>query len=266
MRWFALLLPLALAFGCAAPSGPAVSPAARSELAPTGKLRVGLLAANPLFVTQGTPPEALRGIAVDLGRELASRLAVPMEPVRYPNVAALVEGVGKGEWDVAFLGIDPERAAVMNFTSAYLYGENTFLVPPGSPARSMADLDRPGKTVATLARSVQENYLRQNMKNATLVSMSGPPAAFGLLKEGKVDAVASSVQVLGEGAKAVPGAKLLEGSYYDSPIGMAVARGRSAGLAYAYEFIEEQKSSGAVRESLSRSGLAGARVAPAGAK
>ena len=266
MRMAALALPLLLAFGCATPTGPAVPPAARSELAPTGKLRVGLLAANPLFVTQNTAPGVLSGVAVDIGRELAKRLDVPMEPIRYPTVAAMVEAAGKGEWDVALLAIDPERAAFMNFTAAYLYGENTFLVPAGSTARTIEDLDRPGKTVATLAKSVQEVWLRKNLKNATLVSASGPPSAFELLREGKVDAVGSGAQLLADGAKSLPGSRLLAGSYVDSPIGLAVARGRPAGLAYAHEFIEEMKASGALRESLSKSGLSGARVAPAGVK
>jgi polar amino acid transport system substrate-binding protein len=265
MRITALAL-LLLAFGCATPTGPAVPPAARSELAPTGKLRVGLLAANPLFVTQNTAPGVLSGVAVDIGRELAKRLDVPMEPIRYTTVAALVEGANKSEWDVAMLGIDPERAAFMNFTAAYLYGENTFVVPASSSARTIEDLDRPGKTVATLAKSVQEAWLRKNLKNATLVSASGPPTAFELLREGKVDAVASGAQLLADGAKGIPGSRLLPGSYVDTPIGMAVARGRPAGLAYAHEFIEEMKSAGVVRESLARTGLSGARVAPAGAK
>jgi polar amino acid transport system substrate-binding protein len=224
---------------------------------------VGLLVNNALFVNPGT---TLGGVAVDLGRELAARIGVSMEPVRYANVAAMVEAADRDEWDIAFLGIDPERAAHMNFTSAYVYGENTFLLAPGSTAKTLADLDRPGRTVATLARSVQETWARQNMKGATLISVSGPPSAFQLLKDGKVDAVASATQVLSEGAKGIPGTRLMDGSYLDTPVGLAVAKGRPAAHAYAYAYIEEMKASGAVRESLARTSVSGARVAPAGAK
>jgi polar amino acid transport system substrate-binding protein len=256
---------LLIAFGCAAPpSGPAVTPDVRAQLAPGGPLRVALLGQNPLFVNPGSGP--VSGVAVDLGRELASRIGVPFEPVRYEGVGAMVEGASKNEWDIAFLGIDPERAAVMNFTAAYIYGENTFLLAPGLAARIPADLDRPGRTVVAISRSVQEVWLRQNFRNATLISSATGASALQLLKDGKVDAVASQALTLANGAKAIPGSRLMEGSFLDSSIGLAVPRGRPAGHAYAYQFIEDMKASGAVREALGRANVTGARVAEPRAK
>jgi polar amino acid transport system substrate-binding protein len=212
-------------------------------------------------VTPNTPPGVTKGIAVDIARELAARLDVPMEPRRYPTVGALVESAGKGEWDIAFLAIDPERAAMMNFTAEYMYTENTFLVPAGSTARGIEDLDRPGKAIATLARSAQEIWLRKNAKSATLVSASSPAAAYQMLREGKVDAVTSVALLLAEGAKQVPGSRVLPTSYADTPIGMAVAKNRPAAYAYAYEFVEDMKKSGAMREAIARENLVGVRAA-----
>ena len=265
-RLAALAVPLLLlAYGCAAPTtSPGVGADVRAQLAPGGALRVALLVQNPMFVNAGAGPVA--GVAVDLGRELAARLGVPFEPVRYEGVGTMVEGATKNEWDVAFLGIDPERAAVMNFTAAYVYGENTFLLAPGVAARTPAELDRPGRTVATLARSVQEVWVRQNFRGATIISLSNFASAMQLLKEGKVDAVASQALTLANAAKAVPGARLMEGSFVDSSIGLAVPRGRPAGHAYAYQFIEDMKASGAVREALARANVTGARVAEPRAK
>jgi polar amino acid transport system substrate-binding protein len=257
-----LLLPLALASGCAAVAPVAVPPAARAELAPTGTLRVGLIAANPIFVSPNTPPGVTRGVAVDVARGLAERIGVPMEPLRYPTVGALVESAGKGEWDIAFLAIDPERAGAMNFTAAYMYSENTFLVPAGSAARGIEDLDRPGRTIATLARSAQEIWLKKNAKSATLVSASSPAAAFQMLKEGKADAVSSVASLLAEGAKQVPGSRVLPTSFVDAPIGMAVAKNRPAAYAFAYQYIEDVNASGSVREAIAREGLVGVRAAP----
>ena len=114
------LLPFLLLLSCATVDT-AVPPAARAELAPTGKLRVGLIAVSPAHVTQNTPPGVTRGIAVDIGQQLARRLGVPMEPVRYPSVRALMDAAGKDEWDVAFAGINPERADLVNFTAPYMY-------------------------------------------------------------------------------------------------------------------------------------------------
>ena len=261
MKPASLLFPLTLAFGCASVAPPAVPPAARAELAPTGKMRVGLIAVNPIFVTPNTPPGETRGLAVDIARELAARVGVAMEPLRYPTVGALVESAGKGEWDIAFLAIDPERAAAMNFTAAYMYTENTFLVPGGSTARGIEDLDLPGKTIATFARSAQEIWLKKNAKSATLVSASTPAAAYLMLKEGKVDAVSSAASLLAEGSKQVPGSRVLAGSFVDAPIGMAVAKGRPAAYAYAYQFIEEMNTAGTLRDAIARYGLVGVRAA-----
>ena len=59
---------LSLSAGCAMTT---VSPTVRSELAPTGKLRVGINHGNFLLVNPGSPHGAPRGIAPDLGAELA---------------------------------------------------------------------------------------------------------------------------------------------------------------------------------------------------
>lgn len=261
MRAAFLLLPLALAAGCATVETTEVPPAARAELAPTGRMRVGLIAVNPIFVTANTPDGDTRGLAVDIARALAQRVGVPMEPLRYATVGALVESAGKGEWDIAFLAIDPERASAMNFTGAYMYTENTFLVPANSQARGIEDLDRPGKTIAAFARSAQEIWLKKNAKSATIVSASSPAVAYQMLREGKVDAVTSVALLLTEGAKQVPGSRVLPGSYSDTPIGMAVAKGRPAAYAYAYQFIEDMKAAGTIGEGISRHGLAGVRAA-----
>jgi polar amino acid transport system substrate-binding protein len=238
-----------------------VPPAARAELAPAGILRVGLIAVNPLFVTQNTPPGVTKGIAVEIASRLASRLGGPMTPVLYPSIGALMESTRKGEWDITFLPINPERAALMNFTAPYMYTESTFLVPADSTAKGIADLDRPGKAIAAVGRSTQDAWLRANMHAATLVAASTPAAALQMLKEGKVDAYASNTSALAEASLKLPGSRLLPGSFDDVPIALAVIKVRPAADAFAYEFIDGLKASGAIREMIERENLAGVRAA-----
>src|ERR1043165_1962601 len=54
-----------------------VSPSIRADLAPTGRLRVGINYGNPVLAQGGPAAGDLRGIAVDLGRELGRRIGVP---------------------------------------------------------------------------------------------------------------------------------------------------------------------------------------------
>jgi polar amino acid transport system substrate-binding protein len=260
----AILAAMVMASGCAPVAPKAGDPMLRTELASTGKLRVGLIANNPSFVTQGTPPGVLKGVAVDIGNELARRMGVPMEPVRYTSVNALWAGVRNGEWDVAMLAIDPERAADMHFTGAYMFTENTLLTRTPE-IRSLLDVDRSGNRIAAAGRSAQEAWLKANLKSARVVPAESMPAAEELVREGKVEGMMGNRDHLREIAARMPGARVLDGKFNENGVALAVPKGRPAALAFTYEFIEELKASGAIQESISRAGLTGARLAPKGA-
>ena len=126
-----------------------VSPATVSELAPTGKLRIGLNYSNFLLVLKDLPDGTPQGIAPDLGRELATRLGVRPEFVKFDAAGKLAEGVKKGMWDVAFLGNEPQRANDIAFTPAYLEIPVTYLVPAGSPLKTFKDIDSAGVRISS---------------------------------------------------------------------------------------------------------------------
>ena len=110
------------------------------ELAPTGKLRVGIaVGPNPgagnVAIDQATGK--VRGIAADLGAELAQKLRVPVEFVPYPNSGALTDAAGSGTWDVAFIPVDDERKKKVDFGPAHVVLQSTYLVAPGSPIRTL---------------------------------------------------------------------------------------------------------------------------------
>lgn len=246
---------------CASVGGPDVPPAAKSELAPTGTLRIALIAVNPLFVTQNTPPGETKGIGVDIADRLAARIGVPMKPVLYPNVAALMESAGKGEWDITCLPITPERASLMNFTAPYMFTESTFLVPESSTAKSLADLDQQGKTIVALKSAAHEGWLRANLKSATLVTATTQTVAMEMMKSGKVDAFGTNTTVATDSQKVLPGSRLLARSFLDAPIALAVIKVRPNADAFAYEFMDQLTASGAIREWIAREKLVGVRSA-----
>ncbi|MGH8640520.1 MAG: transporter substrate-binding domain-containing protein, partial [Burkholderiales bacterium] len=207
----AVLLFTVAALAACASSIPAVPPAARSELAPTGKLRVALLSRNPVFVTRDGPVREMRGVAVDLGRELARQLGASFEPVRYDTVAKLVDGAKTQDWDVAFLGYEDERAAWMDFTAPYLELRSSYLVLAESPIDSIDEVDRAGNRVGTSDRSTLERYLTRNLKRAQLVRLSSSVAMEGaqLLKSGKLDALSGSRLTLLQVAARLPNSRIL---------------------------------------------------------
>jgi polar amino acid transport system substrate-binding protein len=137
---------------------PQVPSAARSELAPTGTLRVGINVQNFLLVNKERSGGEYSGIAVDLSRELGKRLGVPVELVPFDTAGKLADAVKAGAWDVAFLGNEPARANEIAFSAAYLEIEAGYLVPAGSPIRTIAEVDREGVRVAVNAKSAYDLY------------------------------------------------------------------------------------------------------------
>jgi len=265
-RAAALFFTIAL-LGASAPA-PTVPPAARSELAPGGKLRVGLLVTNPVFVTKDGPAAEMRGVAVDLGRELAKQLGASFEPVRYDAAGKLVDGLKSREWDVAFLGFEQGRAAVMDFTAPYLELGSTYLVPAGSSIRTIGDIDKAGNRIGTSDRSAQERYLTSTLKQAQLVRFSSGVGQEGvqLLSSGKVHALSGNRVTLMAIAAKIPGSRVLEGQFAPVLHALAVPKGKTAGGTYAKEFIEHAKASGFVQKAIDGAALRGVNVASAASR
>ncbi len=77
---------------------PQTNAAVLADLAPTGKMRVGINYGNPVFAAKGAEGG---GIAVDLAQELGRQLGVPVELVSYNSGGQLTAGLAGGGWDVA---------------------------------------------------------------------------------------------------------------------------------------------------------------------
>src|SRR5688572_16207723 len=108
----------------------AAAAAVRSEIAPTGTLRVGLNMSNFLLTRKDPGASEPNGVAPDLGRELARRLGLPVTLIEFENPGKLADAAKSDIWDVGFLGAEPQRAKEIDFTAAYVEIESTYLVPP----------------------------------------------------------------------------------------------------------------------------------------
>ncbi|MGZ5091311.1 MAG: ABC transporter substrate-binding protein [Burkholderiales bacterium] len=241
----------------------AVSPAVLSELAPTGKLRVGLNMSNFLLTRTDSATGEPAGVAVDLGRELARRLGFPIELVPYPNPGALADAARSGVWDVGFLGAEPQRANEIDFTAAYVEIEATYLVPPGSSLRSIDDVDRDGIRVAVPTKSAYELYLTRSLKHAKLVHEKGADNAFKRFLDDKLDALAGLKPRLVTDRDNLPGSRILDGRFTAVQQAVGTPKGRNNGARYLREFVEEIKAAGVVARAIESNGVRGLTVAPA---
>src|SRR4051794_39150373 len=118
----------------------------RASLAPTGSLRVAINFGNPVLARREADGSA-GGITVDIGRELARRVGVPVSFVGYDQAGDVFAALASQAWDVCFLAIEPVRAAQIEFTEPYVLIEGVYLVPQGSRLQSASEVDRAGTRV-----------------------------------------------------------------------------------------------------------------------
>lgn len=234
---------------------------ARMELTPTGKLRVGVNMSNFLLTRTDEKTGQPAGVAVDLGRELGRRLGVPVEIIPYPNPGALADAAPSGAWDVGFLGAEPQRANEIDFTAAYVEIEATYLVPAGSPLRSIADVDRDGIRIAVPTKSAYELYLTRSLKHAKLVHEKGADNAFKRFVDDKLDALAGLKPRLVTDCDKLPGSRIIEGRFTAVQQAVGTPKGRNAAAQYLREFVEEIKASGLVAKTIEANGVRGLTVA-----
>jgi polar amino acid transport system substrate-binding protein len=245
---------------CAALAAAILSPAhAQTDLAkafaPTGTLRVGVL-----MVTYFALPDQaseLKGVVPDLGRELARRLGVPAQLVRFENPVVVIEAFRKGELDATFIGITADRAAAFDFGPVVLDLQTTYLVPAASPLHAIDEVDRPGVRLLVPARSAQEAHLKKTLTKATMISVAveNPKPAVDKLAAGEADAFSHVVPMLASAQRMMPGSRILPGSYYNVPIAIGFAKDRPPAVKdFAAQFAADVRASGFVQQSLDRAG------------
>ena len=243
----------------------ALSPAAKAELTPTGKLRAGINFQNQLLTTLG-PKGEQGGVAVEFAHELARRLGVPLEIISFKSAGSLADSVSTGAWDISVLGDEPQRAAVIAVATPLTEIEATYLVPAGSPIKSIAEVDRPGVRIVSPAKSAYDLYLSRTIKNAQLVQIAGTKAAQEHFVREKIDVMAGLRPGLLELAPTLPGSRILDGNFTTVRHTVGTPKGRDAAAAYLRDLVEEVKASGLVAKWIEKSGVKGLSVAPPAGK
>jgi polar amino acid transport system substrate-binding protein len=261
---FSLLIFCATLLAGCATSGPDTR-AAVSELSSTGKLRAAINFGNPILAVRGPNGEPT-GVSVDLAREAGKRLGVPVELVLFNSAGNVVEAIKARQVDMAFVAIDPVRAADMDYTAPYVIIEGAYLVKNASPLQRNEDVDRAGNRIAVGRGSAYDLYLTREVKAATLVHAPTSPAVTDVFLAQNLEVAAGVKQQLQADAKRVGGVRLLPGRFMVIEQAMGVPKGRTAAQSWLSGFIEEMKASGFVAEALKRHSIEGAAVAPARAR
>jgi polar amino acid transport system substrate-binding protein len=240
-----------------------MSPEIKAQLAPHGVLRAAINMSNFLLVTGRSASGDPEGVSPSMARAIADRLEVPVKYVPFPKPGELADEAGKDVWDVGLIGAEPARAEKIAFTAAYAEIEATYLVPAGSPIRSIADVDKPGVRIAVTARAAYDLWLERNIKHATLVRSASLDAALEQFVAEKLDALAGLRPRLLTDVQNLPGAVILLGQFTAVQQAVGTARENVAAAAWLRAFVEEAKASGLVARFIAEHKVNGLSVAPA---
>ncbi|MGA8820824.1 MAG: transporter substrate-binding domain-containing protein, partial [Xanthobacteraceae bacterium] len=230
--------------------------ALKTEIAPTGKLRVALIGVR-----------VLGGVGEPVGRFLAERLGLPFEAVTYHNPQAYEESFAAPAWDVAIGPRVLAPADKADVTSDAWLVELLYLAAPGHTFAGVRDVDRGGIKIGTIQNSPSDRFLTHNLKSATLVrlplSPKFPADAIDMLHNGTADVFGADSGLIAAISGGFPEAKIVPGAFNTVRVAFALPKGRSAAAqARLAELLAEAKRTGVVQKAIEQAGLkTGVRVA-----
>jgi len=185
------------------------------------------------------------GYDVDVAKQLAARIGVP---VRFSDVSsdARISMLMSHQLDlvVANVSITPQRVRVVAFSTPYNVAGLRVIVQKDAHIKTLADLA--GKRVVVGRGTTADAFLKQAAPGASIVyTDTFAPDGVLLLQQKRADAGVEDSSLLDYLASKNPQFETLPGMYSNSPIGIAMAKGDPALLAFVNQFVASYIQSGA---------------------
>jgi polar amino acid transport system substrate-binding protein len=216
------------------------------DLAPTGVLRASINLGNPVLA-RGTPEDP-GGVTVDIAREVATRLGVPVEFVCFDAARKSFEALISGQADICFLAIEPAREAEVAFTEPYVEIEGVYAVPNDAPFTEPGDIDRPGVRVGVKKGSAYDLFLTRTLLDATVVR--GDDGVDVFRAEG-LEVAAGIREPMTAFVAANPDMRLVEERFMTIRQAVGTTKSRQPEtVRFLRDLVEELTASGFVAESL----------------
>ncbi|WP_017902292.1 transporter substrate-binding domain-containing protein [Pseudomonas asplenii] len=224
-----------------------------NDLAPNGIMRAAINFGNPVLAQPGADGEP-HGVSVALAKSLADELGVGLELCTYDAAGKVFAALEENAWTLAFLAIEPVRAAQISFSEPYVLIEGTYLVEADAPYSKIEDLDQPGLRLAVGNGAAYDLYLSRTLQHAELIRADTSAGAIDFFIDQHLDAAAGVRQPLERVAAKHPNYRVIQGAFTAIRQAVAVPHGRDAGAAYVRDFVERRLAEGFVRGALLASG------------
>jgi polar amino acid transport system substrate-binding protein len=226
-------------------------------LAPDGRLRVGAFPGSPVSMARDRGSGEIHGLAIDLGKALATRLGVAFVQVDYQRIAEVLAGMKAGDVDFTISNSTPARAVDVDFSQTLISLELGYLVPAASPIATMSDLDQFGLRAGVTQGSTSQGTLPNILPKAIVVPAPNASRVVEMFERRELDLFATNKPTLFEMADRMPGSRVLDGRWGVEHIAIAIPKGRGTAMEYLRRFVEEAQASGLLAEAVERAGLRG---------
>ena len=187
------------------------------------------------------------GVDIDIAKEIAKELdkKLVIKDVSFDFVISEVKS-GKADFAAAGISITPERAKEVDFTKEYTISNQVVVVKKDSPIKDFEDIKN--KKIAVQLGTVADLYVKENYKNAIIVSHKKYLSAVEDVKTGKADCI-----IMDElPAKAIvaenDNLRILDGILFQDKYGMIVKKGNDELKDQINKVLERMVNDGTIND------------------
>ncbi len=223
-------------------------PAGVQAIADEGELRVGVKADVPNFGLQDAASGDFSGMEIDLAYELAERMGLSMDDVKFEAVTAKTRGplLDNGQLDVviATFTVKPERLEQWNFSDTYYQDEVGLLVKTDSGIEGLADLD--GKSIGVAQGATTRDAVLVETDAAGIsvefFEFATYPEINAALESGRVDAFSVDKSILS--GYLTEDSMILDDGFSPQDYGIATKLGSDDLTTFINDMLDEMVESG----------------------
>jgi len=222
------------------------------ELAPTGKLRAGINLSNFLLVSEKHENGSIDGVSPQIAKAIADELGVELALIHYEGPGDVADAAQTNEWDIANIAAEAERAKFISFSKAYCEIQATYLLPPKSTIKTIADVDKPGVRIAVKNRAAYDLWLGENLKHANLVKAATLDESFTIFEKQNLDVLAGLRPKLLEQQQLMEGSFIFEESFTSVQQSIGCQIDKPLASQYLQDFVTRAKQDGLVERLINQ--------------
>lgn len=227
----------------------------RASLAPKGHLRAAINMSNFLLVSGQDEDGLPDGLSPDMAHEIARRIGVSCELIPFAGPGLLADAAGRDLWDIGNIAIEPERAAVIDFSQPYIQIDANFLVREGSGLSRNEEINRSDVDIVLYGRSAYDLWLKENFTAARYQRAPSMAESIAAFEAGQGDVLACLKPKLRDMTAGNPAYQMIEPPFTGIRQAVGLNKGHPQALAFVNETVADLLASGFVADSLRRHGV-----------